>query len=81
MCVVFDQILVPIDQSLLAESILPHVISVSQVFKSRVVLMHVLDSIQGAVSNQPTDPFDWQIQRSGAQAYLKDIATAWMNLG
>ena len=71
----FDQILVPVDRSLLAEHILPHVIAMAQAYNSEVTLISVLDPAAGSLPGRPTDPWDWRIQRAEVEAYLNDLSS------
>ena len=77
----FDNILVPIDRSSLAECVLPHVLAVAGTFESRVTLLHVMDSTN--VANQPrtVDPLDWQIRKAEAETYLHDLALRLQTAG
>lgn len=71
----FEKILVPMDRSLLAEHILPHAIAIAQAHNSEITLISVLDSAIGSNPDSPINPFDWQIQRAEAEAYLKNVAS------
>lgn len=77
----FDQILVPVDRSLLAEQILPHAIAMARAYGSRVMLISVLDPIVESITGRPIDPWDWQLQRAEAEAYLKDLSIRFENNG
>ena len=65
----FNNILVPLDRSSLAECVLPHVVAIARAFESQVTLLHVMDSTPRAV-----DPLDWQIRKAEAEAYMHDLA-------
>lgn len=71
----FDQILVPVDGSSLAEDILPHAIAMAKAYNSEVTLIRVLDSQDGSISPRQINPWDWQIQRAGVEAYLKELSS------
>lgn len=71
----FDQILVPVDGSLLAENILPHTVAMAKAYNSEVTLISVLDPLVGSISALPINPWDWQIQRAEVEAYLKDLSS------
>jgi nucleotide-binding universal stress UspA family protein len=71
----FDPILVPLDGSLLAECVLPHVGAIARAFDSRVVLLRVLDRNQAMEKAQLFDLVNWQINKTGAKLYL-DKASA-----
>lgn len=67
----FKHLLVPLDGSLLAECALPHTVAFSRVFKPRVTLLRALAAPQ---SGAPVDPFDWQLMKAEAEAYLDGVA-------
>jgi nucleotide-binding universal stress UspA family protein len=69
----FNPILVPLDGSLLAECVLPHVIAISQVFDAKIILLQVLDKNPADVSNQFIDLLNWQLNKTEAMLYLKRI--------
>jgi nucleotide-binding universal stress UspA family protein len=71
----FNHILVPLDGSILAECVLPHLVSIARVGAPRVTLLRVLDP-NSSIQGQPgfIDPFDWQLRKAEAETYVKDIA-------
>ena len=69
----FDPILVPLDGSLLAECVLPHVIAVGQAFNAKIRLLHVLERNRADVSPQLFDLLNWQINKTEAKLYLEKI--------
>ncbi len=69
----FDSILVPLDGSLLAECVLPHVIVTGQVFDAKIVLLQVLDKSGADASTQFVDLLNWQINRTEAKLYLERV--------
>jgi nucleotide-binding universal stress UspA family protein len=71
----FDPILVPLDGSLLAECVIPHVIAVARAFDAKVTLLRVLDKRQAAESPQLFDLLNWQIAKTDAKLYLEKIAS------
>jgi len=71
---VFDSILVPLDGSLLAECVIPHVVALSQAFKAKTLLLHVLDKNRSSPSAQVVDLLNWQINKTEAKLYLERIA-------
>jgi nucleotide-binding universal stress UspA family protein len=70
----FDPILVPLDGSPLAECVLPQVIAMSQVFNSKLILLHVLDKTRAGTTTQVFDLLNWQINKTEAKLYLERIA-------
>lgn len=80
-CVLFDQILVPVDQSLLAENILPHTFAMAHAYGSEVALISVLDPVDHSSAGLPIDPWEWQNQRAEAAAYLADLSSYLQSYG
>lgn len=70
----FNQILLPMDRSPLAECVLPHTVLVASAFESRVTLAHVLESPQRANWRRAVDPLNWRIRRAEAEGYLDGLA-------
>lgn len=78
----FDAILVPLDGSLLAECVIPHVIAFAQAFEAKVTLLRVLDKRQGSESaEQMFDLLNWQIAKADAKIYLEKIAARLSEAG
>jgi nucleotide-binding universal stress UspA family protein len=70
----FNNILVPLDRSSLAECVLPHVVAIARAFESQVTLLHVMDSTNLASQPRAVDPLDWQIRKAEAENYMHDLA-------
>ena len=65
-------ILVPLDGSPLAESILPVAVALSRAFAARVTLLHVLESPRGGrAAPRPVDPLEWEMTRTEIARYLE----------
>jgi nucleotide-binding universal stress UspA family protein len=69
-----DHILVPLDGSLLAERVLPHLLAIAHPFESRVTLLRVMSRDQTEGSGRLIDPLDWQMREAEARAYLNRMA-------
>jgi len=69
----FDRILVPLDGSLVAECVLPHIISIGQAFNAEIMLLHVLENNRAGTSTQLFDLLNWQINKTEAKLYLERI--------
>jgi nucleotide-binding universal stress UspA family protein len=69
----FSNILVPMDGSPLAECVLPHVVTISNVFAARATLVQALE-LADPSSGQIIDPLGWQMVKIEAQNYLEGIA-------
>ena len=70
----FKKILVPLDGSSLAECVLPHLLVFAQAFEADVTLLRILEIPNSSAHAQAIDPLEWQLIKSEAKAYLKDVA-------
>jgi len=77
----FNNLLVPIDRSSLAECVLPHVVALAGAFESQVTLLHVMDSTNLASQPRAVDPLDWQIRKAEAENYMHDLALRLQKAG
>jgi nucleotide-binding universal stress UspA family protein len=77
----FDSILVPLDGSLLAECVLPHVIVTGRVFDAKIMLLQVLDKSRADASTQFVDLLNWQINKTKAKLYLERVRDQLQGLG
>jgi nucleotide-binding universal stress UspA family protein len=69
----FDKILVPLDGSLLAETVLPHIVTLARIYKSHITLLRVLDPQGVPTISGSSDHLEWQIIKAEAKAYLKNL--------
>ncbi len=77
----FKRILVPLDRSALAESVLPHTVAVAAVFQSQVTLLHVLDPVHMTDYARTVDAFEWQMHRAEAEKYLAEMVARMRDAG
>ncbi|MBN1921666.1 MAG: universal stress protein [Anaerolineae bacterium] len=77
----FNQILLPLDRSALAECVLPHTIAIAHAFASQVTLLSVLDTLREARGRRATDPLNWQIRKVEAQTYLRELDLRLQEVG
>ena len=70
----FDHILIPLDGSLLAECVLPHIVAFAHTANARVTLLHVLDQEPTYGSMKGVDPVDWAFRKAEAEAYQQGIS-------
>ena len=70
----FDNILVPLDRSVLAECVLPHVVAIARAFQSQVTLLSVLERDTRLDCTYRVDPLEWQIRKAEADEYLRSLA-------
>jgi nucleotide-binding universal stress UspA family protein len=68
-----DHILLPLDGSSLAERVLPHAISLSEAFNSKLTLLRVVYQEKDADQNRIINPIDWNMRKSEADAYLRIV--------
>ncbi|MEP6896247.1 MAG: universal stress protein, partial [Chloroflexota bacterium] len=69
----FESILVPLDGSQLADSVLPHVVAFAHAFNAEVTLLRVLEKNQASTSAQLFDLLNWQINKTRATVSLETI--------
>ena len=73
----FDPILVPLDGSLLAECVLPHVVAIARAFDAKVILLRVLEKNKTNGKAQLFDLFNWQTQEDRSEVVSgKDLHPA-----
>ena len=78
----FDSILVPLDGSLVAERVLPHVIAIGQAFDAKITLLLVLDKNRTDVApTQLIDQLNWQINKTEEKLYLEKIGDRLQKAG
>ncbi len=67
----FKNILLPLDGSVLAESVLPHAVAMAKLTGAQVTLFHVMESNQEQhESITPMDPMEWYLRKAAVQAVL-----------
>jgi nucleotide-binding universal stress UspA family protein len=67
-------ILVPLDGSVLAECVLPHVLATIPSADTRITLLHVLEPPRLKGDEQTIDPLEWHLKKREAEVYLDSIA-------
>lgn len=76
----FENILVPLDGSELAECVLPHVAALTEAFDAQVTLLRVLEHVSENGST-PIDPLEWHIVQAEAEAYVENVAERLQQVG
>lgn len=66
-------ILVPLDSSPFAESVIPHVVAVAKAFSARVIIAHILEQPSTSLQLPKADPLDWYLKRTAAGLYLDTV--------
>lgn len=72
-----DKILAPLDGSVLAGTVLPHIIGLTRINGTTVTLLHVLETNQSSATTvQPaqSDPVEWNLRKAEAKTYLDEVA-------
>jgi nucleotide-binding universal stress UspA family protein len=77
----FDNILVPLAVSVLAECVLPHAVAIARAFQSHVPLLNVLERSSGADCANRVDPVEWLIRKAEAESYLRSVADRFRETG
>jgi nucleotide-binding universal stress UspA family protein len=76
-----NHILVPLDNSTLAECVLPHVMAIAPVMNARVTLLHVMENPHNGNGAPAVDPVDWHLRKHKSERYLEEIAERLRNSG
>lgn len=74
-------ILIPLDGSSLAENVLPHLIALVRGSEVQASVVRALEQGSAATLSRPPDPFDWQLRKAEAEAYLQSISSRLLNAG
>jgi nucleotide-binding universal stress UspA family protein len=69
-----SHILVPLDGSVLAECVLPHVLAIAPSVNARITLLHVVEPSRSKGGGQTIDPLEWHLKKREAGIYLDGIA-------
>lgn len=70
----FNNILVPLDGSLLAERAISHAEQFARVFGGKITLLQVLDPSPYHESQSAVEPLNWQIRKAEVEMYLQGTA-------
>jgi nucleotide-binding universal stress UspA family protein len=77
----FDNILVPLDRSVLAECVLPHAVLIARAFRSQITLLSVLERGTRQNCTYGVDPLEWRIMKAEAESYLRSVADQLQETG
>ncbi len=77
----FDNILVPVDRSDLAECVLPHAVAVARAFQSQVTLLTVLERGTRLDYTYGVDPLAWRIRKAETESYLRSLSDRLQKTG
>jgi nucleotide-binding universal stress UspA family protein len=67
----FENIIVPLDGSTVAASVIPHVIAMARATDTKVTLLRVM--VEESTTRTSVDPVRWQLQKTEAQTYLDEM--------
>jgi nucleotide-binding universal stress UspA family protein len=67
----FTNLIVPLDGSAVAATVIPHVVAMARATDAKVTLLRVM--VEASTTNLGVDPVHWQLQKSEAQAYLDGV--------
>ena len=77
----FNQILVPLDRSPLAECVLPHAIALARSLDAQLLLLHVLSVPDKQDGLRAVDSLGWQLLRAEAESYLHGVCARMKEAG
>lgn len=70
----FTHILVPLDESRMAEQVLPHVAAIAPFDDALVTLLNVREPSAVAALGHSAEPVEWQLASDRARSYLESVA-------
>lgn len=76
-----NHILVPLDNSRLAECVLPHVLAIAPVMNARITLTHVMEHPYHGDGTPAVDPVDWHLGKHKSEKYLEQITEGLQKSG
>ncbi len=76
-----QKVLLPLDGSRLAETVLPFALAFAQATNSSVILVHVLQTTGDQSESHTVDPLDWRLRKLEASLYLEEISELFSNAG
>ncbi len=71
----FNQILIPLDGSSLAERAIPHAEQFARIFGSNIILLQILEVMSDQESQAPIDPLSWEIRKAETEMYMQGIVS------
>jgi nucleotide-binding universal stress UspA family protein len=76
-----DHILLPLDGSVLAERVLPHTVSLTEAFGSKLTLLRVVFQDKDVNALGIVNPMDWQMRKTEAESYLQSVQQRLQDVG
>lgn len=68
-----EHILLPLDGSALAERVIPHAVSLTEAFNSKLTLLRVVFQDDDTNALGFVNPMEWQMRKTEAESYLKSV--------
>jgi nucleotide-binding universal stress UspA family protein len=62
-----------LDQSPFGDRVVPHAVALAKAFAAKLTLLHALEPPHDRPETTPTDPLEWELQRTQARNYLAAI--------
>ena len=59
-----------VDRSPVGDRIVPHAVALARVFGAKLTVLHALEPPHAGPKATPTDPLDWEVQRTEARRHL-----------
>ena len=76
-----NRILLPLDGSRLAETVMPHALACARAADSVIMLVHVLQKSDDHNGTPTVDPLDWHLRKMEAELYLEKVAALFTEAG
>jgi nucleotide-binding universal stress UspA family protein len=70
---VIHHLAVCLDRSPIGGRIMRHAVAMAGVLRARLTVLHALEPPHHGTMATPTDPFDWQVQRTEAEGHLDTV--------
>jgi nucleotide-binding universal stress UspA family protein len=77
----WDHLLVPLDGSALAETVLPHAVAMAEALGARITLLRVVSMPRDGPASAVVDPLTWQMRKAEAGAYLDQVGERLQDIG
>jgi len=76
-----EHLLLPLDGSPLAERVLPHAVSLTKAFGSKLTLLRVVYKNDDSNARGFVNPVDWQMRKTEAESYLQSVQDQLEDIG
>ena len=62
-----------LDRSPFGDRVVPHAVALAKAFGAKLTLLHALEPPGDRPDSMPTDPLEWELQRSQAREHLAEV--------